>query len=126
MELLKIALSLLAVATTLTEAGQAPSKPKEQQQQQQASSVVAEKTGRILFYMPLTSKSMKITFMPLAESLAERGHQVVVLMPHQATPKSKNLQVVTVDSEFEGKRSTCSQCCFFLFLAKRIKKINVN
>ncbi len=125
MELLKIALSLLAVATTLTEAGQAPSKPKEQQQQQ-ASSVVAEKTGRILFYMPLTSKSMKITFMPLAESLAERGHQVVVLMPHQATPKSKNLQVVTVDSEFEGKRSTCSQCCFFLFLAKRIKKINVN
>ncbi len=60
------------------------------------------KTGRILFYMPLTSRSMKITFLPLAEALAERGHEVVVLMPHPSKERA-NLKVITVDSPFEGK-----------------------
>ena len=33
--------------------------------------------GHILFFFPLIAKSSKITFMPVAEKLAERGHQVI-------------------------------------------------
>ena len=32
--------------------------------------------GHILFFFPIIAKSSKITFMPVAEKLAERGHQV--------------------------------------------------
>ena len=61
-----------------------------------------EKPGRILFYMPMTTKSVKITFTPLAEALAERGHEIVVIMPHQQKAKSSNLKIFTIESEFEG------------------------
>ena len=32
--------------------------------------------GKFLFYMAFVSKSMKITFMPIVEELAARGHEV--------------------------------------------------
>jgi len=57
--------------------------------------------GKLLFYMPLTSKSMKITYMPLAETMAERGHQVTVVMPHKH-PSTDNLTIMTIESEFEA------------------------
>jgi hypothetical protein len=34
--------------------------------------------GNILFFFPVITKSAKITFMPVAEKLAERGHQVLI------------------------------------------------
>ena len=34
------------------------------------------KRGHILFFFPVITKSAKITFMPVAERLAQRGHQV--------------------------------------------------
>ncbi len=63
----------------------------------------ASETGRILFYMPLISKSMKITFMPLAEKLAQRGHEVVVVMPLEAKTKQNNLHVISIKSPIEGE-----------------------
>ena len=32
--------------------------------------------GHVLFFFPVITKSAKITFMPVAEKMAERGHQV--------------------------------------------------
>jgi len=57
--------------------------------------------GKILFYMPMTSKSMKITYIPLAEALAERGHEVTVLMPFSHKSKNEKLTIITVESKFE-------------------------
>ena len=62
-----------------------------------------ENPSRILMYMPLTSKSMSIAFLPLAEELAGRGHKVVVVMPREGKAKSNNLKIITIESEFEGK-----------------------
>ncbi len=59
------------------------------------------KPGRFLFYMPLISKSMKITFMPLAEELASRGHQVVVVMPYEAKAR-EGVEVITIHSPYDG------------------------
>jgi hypothetical protein len=35
--------------------------------------------GHILFYFPIITKSAKITFMPVAEEMAKRGHQVILV-----------------------------------------------
>ncbi len=63
---------------------------------------VTRKASRFLFYMPLISKSMKITFMPLAGELASRGHQVVVVMPYESKA-SEGLEVITIHSPYDGK-----------------------
>ncbi len=96
-----VVLVALLSAVAVANAGQASSRPGATTALPVNTSP-ASRTGRILFYMPLTSRSMKITFMPLAESLADRGHEVVVIMPHQAKAK-RNLDVITVDSPFESK-----------------------
>ena len=49
--------------------------------------------GNVLLYMPCTSKSMKITYMPVAEAMAERGHQVTVVMPWEHKGQHKNIRV---------------------------------
>jgi len=36
------------------------------------------KKGHVLFYFPVMPQSAKITFMPVAEELAARGHEVYV------------------------------------------------
>ncbi len=71
-----------------------------------------ENPSRILMYMPLTSKSMSIAFLPLAEELAGRGHEVVVVMPREGKAKSNNLKIITIESEFEGKvlKHACYAC----------------
>ncbi len=33
--------------------------------------------GHVLFFFPMITKSAKITFMPVAEEMAKRGHQVM-------------------------------------------------
>jgi hypothetical protein len=37
--------------------------------------------GKVLFYMPFISESVKITFMPVAKELASRGHSVTIVTP---------------------------------------------
>ena len=54
--------------------------------------------GSLLFYMPLVSRSMKITFMPLAEAMAERGHEVVVVMPHPSKKPHPKVKEIIVDA----------------------------
>jgi hypothetical protein len=34
--------------------------------------------GHLLFFFPVIPKSAMITFMPVAEELAKRGHQVII------------------------------------------------
>ena len=53
--------------------------------------------GNILFWMPLCSKSMKITFMPLAEELVNRGHEVSVVMPYPTKKPNPKITEIIVD-----------------------------
>ena len=58
--------------------------------------------GSIFFYMPFVSRSMKITFMPLAEKMAERGHEVVLMLPFPSKHKHPGIREIVVDnSAFE-------------------------
>ena len=52
--------------------------------------------GKVLFYIPLATKSVKITFTPVLEALAERGHDVTAVMPFEASKGSK-YKVINVD-----------------------------
>ncbi len=38
----------------------------------------SERKSHVLFFFPIITKSAKITFMPVAEKMAERGHEVIV------------------------------------------------
>ena len=53
--------------------------------------------GSILFYIPFCSKSVKITFMPLAEEMAERGHEVVVVMPFATKKPHPKVKEIIID-----------------------------
>ena len=55
---------------------------------------------QIMVYAPLSTKSMKITYMPLAETLASRGHKVTVVMPFTHSKTMDNLEVITIESRF--------------------------
>ena len=41
--------------------------------------VNVESKSHVLFFFPVITKSAKITFMPVAEKMAERGHKVGVI-----------------------------------------------
>ncbi len=59
--------------------------------------------GRILFFAPWISKSIKFKIMPLVEGLADQGHEVVLAMPFcQDCEKHENVTVVHV-KEYDGK-----------------------
>ena len=38
--------------------------------------------GSVFIWLPFMSKSVKITVMPVAEAMADRGHEVVIVLPH--------------------------------------------
>ena len=44
--------------------------------------------GNVLFFMPIIPKSNKMTWYPLAEEMAKRGHQVTTINPHKSTKVS--------------------------------------
>ena len=48
--------------------------------------------GKVLFYTPFSSKSMKITFAPILEELVHRGHEVYAAMPF-TDKKAKYIQI---------------------------------
>ena len=52
--------------------------------------------GSILFYMPFVSKSIKITFMPVAEEMASRGHEVAVVMQHPTKNPNPNIKEIII------------------------------
>ena len=66
--------------------------------------------GSVLFYMPFVSKSMKITFMPIAEALVDRGHEVVIIMPHPTKKPNPKIKEIIVDaSKFEEMTAKVSR-----------------
>ena len=60
---------------------------------------------RILFLTSVSFKSHKISFMPIAEALAERGHQVTVITPFAADEKRRvdNLHEITVGNKVQNE-----------------------
>ena len=44
--------------------------------------------GSLLIWLPLMSKSIKITVMPVAEAMANRGHEVVIVLSHPTPEES--------------------------------------
>ena len=55
---------------------------------------------RILFLSPVSTKSHKIGFMPIAEALAERGHQVTVVSPVKPLKQIKNLREIVIEKDY--------------------------
>ncbi|XP_069945347.1 UDP-glycosyltransferase UGT5 isoform X2 [Cherax quadricarinatus] len=53
-----------------------------------------ERLYKILMLLPVSSKSHRNVFMPLAEALADRGHKIVMLTNHPKSSKHPNIQEV--------------------------------
>ena len=61
----------------------------------------AASAGSVFIWLPFMSKSVKITVMPVAEAMADRGHEVVIVLPHptpEATSVSKYCKQYHMDS----------------------------
>ncbi len=57
--------------------------------------------GRILIWMPVGSKSMKITYLPLAEELVRRGHEVVIVHPFKSEKPLKGITEIVSTTEIK-------------------------
>ena len=66
------------------------------------SSVGFADCGKVLFYMPFISESVKITFMPVAKELASRGHSVTIVTPYPDKKIDAELDIrqISFDSRF--------------------------
>ena len=54
--------------------------------------------GKILFWMPVGSKSMKITYMPMLEELAKRGHEITLVHPFKLKETVKGItEIISSD-----------------------------
>ncbi|KAK8724713.1 hypothetical protein OTU49_011232 [Cherax quadricarinatus] len=53
-----------------------------------------ERSYKILMLLPVSSKSHRNVFMPLAEALADRGHKIVMLTNHPKSSKNPNIHEV--------------------------------
>ena len=65
--------------------------------------IIGCQSERILFLTSVCFKSHKISFMPIAETLAERGHQVTVITPFPAAKKDENLHEITLGGQVENE-----------------------
>lgn len=64
--------------------------------------------GNFLFYMPFVTKSMMITFMPVAEELGKRGHKVSVVIPAAHDKQLENVEQIVVPNLMEEKMKEMS------------------
>ena len=55
--------------------------------------------GSVLFYMPVVSRSIRITFMPVATEMARRGHEVFVVTQHPDKNPNPNMTEITIDGK---------------------------
>jgi len=53
--------------------------------------------GNILIWAPVSSRSVKITFMPLAKELASKGHDVLLVYPHKSKHQTKRITELTIN-----------------------------
>lgn len=58
--------------------------------------------GHYLFYLPFSSKSIKIGFMPMAKELIKRGHTVTMICPHPEKKVIPGLTELINDSGFDS------------------------
>ena len=56
-------------------------------------------SGSVLFFMPMVSKSIRITFMPVASEMARRGHEVVVITQHPDKNPNPNITEITIEAK---------------------------
>lgn len=54
---------------------------------------------RILVLAPLCSKSHKISFMPIVEALAEKGHHVTVVTPFSTDNRVENVDEIVLEND---------------------------
>jgi glycine cleavage system protein P-like pyridoxal-binding family len=73
------------------------------------SAAVAD-CGKVLVWLPVVSKSMKITYTPLVEELARRGHQVTVAHPFKSKEKMEGLTEIQSIENLEEHLSNVSRC----------------
>ena len=64
-------------------------------------SLVPSHAERILVLAPVCSKSHRISFMPIIEELATKGHQVTVVTPHESYFKNENITEMRVKNAFQ-------------------------
>lgn len=57
--------------------------------------------GKVLIYAPVGSKSLKITYMPIVEELAKRGHAITIVTGYKSKHKIENVQELIVNSRFQ-------------------------
>jgi glucuronosyltransferase len=60
---------------------------------------------RILFLSPVSTKSHKIGFMPIAEGLAERGHRVTVVSPVEPLKQIQNLREIVIANHYYSSQN---------------------
>ena len=53
--------------------------------------------GSVLFFIPFMSKSVQITFMPMANEMAAKGHEVVVVMPYATKKPNPKVKEIIID-----------------------------
>ena len=53
--------------------------------------------GKILFWMPVGSKSMRITYMPMLEELAKRGHEITLVHPFKTESVEGITEIISSD-----------------------------
>ena len=75
-----------------------------------ATTIELASCGSVLFWIPFCSKSVKITFMPLAEEMAAKGHEVVVVMPYATkTPNPKVKEIIVDGKEWDDMQAKMSE-----------------
>lgn len=87
--------------------------------------LVFSHADRILMLAPVCSKSHKISFMPIIEALAEKGHQVTVVTPFSPENQIENVREIVVGNNiFTGMDINWFQMSregFFEFFGRTIK-----
>ena len=53
--------------------------------------IVSSEGGKVLFWSPFGTKSTKITYMPMLEELAKRGHEITVVHPSKMKQPVKGI-----------------------------------
>ena len=55
--------------------------------------------GSVFFYMPVVTKSIRLTFMPVAIEMARKGHEVVILTQHPDKNPIPNITEITIEGK---------------------------
>ena len=64
--------------------------------------------GNYLFYLPFSSRSIKLGFMPMARELARRGHNVTMVCPHKDKKSIPGITEIIHSSPFDEISSQVS------------------